>query len=270
MKLFLTTTLALFLSAQYSVASHNLRGLQDDSGNRRRCFVSIQCPGTNNTCGEDNYCTKPDPDISTIDRNEDLPSFGSCVADIDCPPIQCFVAPCDVNVCDTDTNTCQIQPAGDDDLPQDFPEVGDRFDDPILIDIEDPILVGEDTTVIDTNVTTSDEEEPNNKTDSEIEDLSCGSNTCQSGEVCCNPSCGYCTAPNGRCTKEFCIDTLPLDEPITSEEADEPSEAEEPSDSGITWPKVYRGDCTCGDDECAVCYQIPYVGTCIEMGCSSN
>lgn len=32
----------------------------------------------------------------------------------------------------------------------------------------------------------------------------CGDVTCATGQVCCNPSCGICAAPDGMCTQEFC------------------------------------------------------------------
>jgi hypothetical protein len=32
----------------------------------------------------------------------------------------------------------------------------------------------------------------------------CGDVTCPSGQVCCNESCGICTAPGGFCTEQFC------------------------------------------------------------------
>ena len=32
----------------------------------------------------------------------------------------------------------------------------------------------------------------------------CGSATCATGMVCCNPSCGICTPPGGGCTKQYC------------------------------------------------------------------
>jgi hypothetical protein len=32
----------------------------------------------------------------------------------------------------------------------------------------------------------------------------CGPNRCAAGMVCCNSSCGTCTAPNGGCTQQFC------------------------------------------------------------------
>jgi hypothetical protein len=37
-------------------------------------------------------------------------------------------------------------------------------------------------------------------------DRSCGSATCDTGEVCCNASCGICTKPGQGCTKQFCVD----------------------------------------------------------------
>lgn len=32
----------------------------------------------------------------------------------------------------------------------------------------------------------------------------CGSNVCDQGMVCCNPSCGICTPPDGACTQQVC------------------------------------------------------------------
>jgi hypothetical protein len=37
----------------------------------------------------------------------------------------------------------------------------------------------------------------------------CGNVTCAAGQVCCNPSCGICTAPGGSCTEQFCGDPEP-------------------------------------------------------------
>jgi hypothetical protein len=45
----------------------------------------------------------------------------------------------------------------------------------------------------------------------------CGKATCAAGEVCCNPSCGICTAPDGMCTQQFCDE-----EPAVSEGGDHP------------------------------------------------
>jgi hypothetical protein len=38
------------------------------------------------------------------------------------------------------------------------------------------------------------------------EGVQCGENVCDAGEVCCNPSCGICTPPNGACIMIFCAD----------------------------------------------------------------
>jgi hypothetical protein len=38
----------------------------------------------------------------------------------------------------------------------------------------------------------------------QAQDVACGSNTCRGGQVCCNPSCGICAAPDGMCTQQFC------------------------------------------------------------------
>ena len=40
----------------------------------------------------------------------------------------------------------------------------------------------------------------------------CGKATCAAGEVCCNPSCGICTAPDGMCTQQFCDEEPPVAE----------------------------------------------------------
>ena len=32
----------------------------------------------------------------------------------------------------------------------------------------------------------------------------CGPKTCLAGQVCCNPSCGICTPPDGVCTQQLC------------------------------------------------------------------
>jgi hypothetical protein len=34
--------------------------------------------------------------------------------------------------------------------------------------------------------------------------VSCGSVTCGEGQICCNPSCGICTAPDVMCVQQFC------------------------------------------------------------------
>lgn len=34
--------------------------------------------------------------------------------------------------------------------------------------------------------------------------VSCGPNVCESGEYCCNESCGICAPIGGACTQEFC------------------------------------------------------------------
>lgn len=37
-------------------------------------------------------------------------------------------------------------------------------------------------------------------------EIPCGPTMCEAGQVCCNPSCGICTAPDGLCTQQFCED----------------------------------------------------------------
>jgi hypothetical protein len=38
------------------------------------------------------------------------------------------------------------------------------------------------------------------------EPVACGETACPLGQVCCNPSCGVCTPPDGACTTELCDD----------------------------------------------------------------
>jgi hypothetical protein len=57
----------------------------------------------------------------------------------------------------------------------------------------------------------------------------CGPNTCATGEVCCNESCGICTAPGGFCTEQFCEDPGSSGTP-----GDEPGQ--DPSDPGSSDP----------------------------------
>lgn len=39
--------------------------------------------------------------------------------------------------------------------------------------------------------------------------VSCGSNMCRNGDVCCNESCGICAPPGGSCTQQVCGPTPP-------------------------------------------------------------
>jgi hypothetical protein len=39
----------------------------------------------------------------------------------------------------------------------------------------------------------------------------CGATQCESGQVCCNASCGICTPPGGVCTQQLCT-SVPLAE----------------------------------------------------------
>ena len=34
--------------------------------------------------------------------------------------------------------------------------------------------------------------------------VACGAAMCAEGQICCNPSCGICTPPDGMCTQQFC------------------------------------------------------------------
>ncbi|KAH6679986.1 hypothetical protein F5X68DRAFT_234502 [Plectosphaerella plurivora] len=36
--------------------------------------------------------------------------------------------------------------------------------------------------------------------------VQCGKNVCDAGQICCNPSCGICTPPDGACIMIFCPD----------------------------------------------------------------
>jgi len=39
--------------------------------------------------------------------------------------------------------------------------------------------------------------------------VACGKTRCALGEVCCNPSCGTCAAPDAVCTQQFCDEGAP-------------------------------------------------------------
>lgn len=39
--------------------------------------------------------------------------------------------------------------------------------------------------------------------------VQCGKVQCAAGEICCNPSCGICTVPEGMCTQQFCDEGAP-------------------------------------------------------------
>ena len=49
--------------------------------------------------------------------------------------------------------------------------------------------------------------------------VACGKAMCKLGEVCCNPSCGTCAAPDAVCTQQFCDESPP-----DQEAGDPPSE----------------------------------------------
>jgi hypothetical protein len=39
----------------------------------------------------------------------------------------------------------------------------------------------------------------------EMAPVTCGSNVCDAGMVCCNESCGICTPPDGVCIQIACV-----------------------------------------------------------------
>jgi hypothetical protein len=49
--------------------------------------------------------------------------------------------------------------------------------------------------------TTPSEQEPSGGAEERVQ---CGGVECAPGEICCNPSCGICTVPDGMCTQQFC------------------------------------------------------------------
>ncbi|HEY6876457.1 MAG TPA: hypothetical protein VI299_00480 [Polyangiales bacterium] len=44
-----------------------------------------------------------------------------------------------------------------------------------------------------------------------LRDVACGQNVCHGGQVCCNPSCGICAAPDAMCTQQFCDAPMGVD-----------------------------------------------------------
>ena len=127
------------------------------------------------SCSADGDCPliqcfiPPCPDAVCVDgfcQVEADPPSPECVRDSDCPAHNCFTTPCDIPFCNA--GICDLQPAPAADKP-------------------------------------NSEEDQTVASPTEGDDLSCGPNTCLSGQVCCNKSCGYCTEPGGVCTEEYCL-----------------------------------------------------------------
>lgn len=72
------------------------------------------------------------------------------------------------------------------------------------------------------------------KVDASVPGVKCGDNTCAAGLVCCNPSCGICTPPNGACIQLFCLPKV---------------------DAGVASGGTCKvdGDCRLFDDYCTGC-----------------
>ncbi len=74
----------------------------------------------------------------------------------------------------------------------------------------------------------------------------CGKVICAVGEVCCNPSCSVCTAPDGMCTQQLCMDDeqraaieAQTESPATNKPATkEPPPAPEAEPSGMSCANV--------------------------------
>jgi hypothetical protein len=78
--------------------------------------------------------------------------------------------------------------------------------------------------------------------------VQCGPNTCAAGEVCCNESCGICTAPDGACTQQFC-------EPLDAGQG--------PVQCG---PNVCASGEVCCNESCGIC--TPPNGVCTQQACA--
>lgn len=136
----------------------------------------------------------------------DTPAFGdntgsqSCSQDADCPLIQCLIPPCPDAVCVD--GSCTIGNLNNPECVQDA-------------DCPEPSCFGPCPDESYCNVGICDlrpfgsggegEDQSEAGGDTGEEDLSCGPNTCQPGQSCCNRSCGYCVDPGGFCTEEFCL-----------------------------------------------------------------
>jgi len=105
-----------------------------------------------------------------------------CSADNECDPVMCFAAPCPQMVCVD--GVCQLE-----DNPPNPECVQDSDCDNAAFVCMDGLCQADDNAI----------------TNEEGGLISCGPSLCQPNERCCNPSCGYCVAPGGVCTEEFCL-----------------------------------------------------------------
>lgn len=130
------------------------------------------------------------------------PAFGgsqSCSQDSDCPLIQCLIPPCPDAVCVDGScgvgNLNNPECVQDTDCPEhscfSAPCPDESYCNAGVCDLRS----------IGSAVEGEDQSEQGGDSD-----LSCGPNTCEPGQFCCNRSCGYCVEPGGFCTEEFCLE----------------------------------------------------------------
>ena len=188
----------------------------------------------------------------------DTPAFGdntgsqSCSLDSDCPLIQCLIPPCPDAICVD--GACTVGNLNN-------PECVQDADCPVHTCFgpcpdESYCNVGIcDLRPYGSGAVEEDQSEEGGDTVEE-DDLSCGPNTCQPGQYCCNRSCGYCADPGGFCTEEFCLSEESESELLPEE--DVPLEGEYSCESDSDCPVVNCFVAPCDEYVCDAA-----VGLCI-------
>jgi len=128
--------------------------------------------------------------------SDSAPSLGrkSCRANSDCPQVNCFASPCDVNYCSTN-GFCTMQSL-----------VGDTNEDMIGSTFENGNSDISDNSDFSEGTATDPIffEEGEIAMNSTSTGTACGAATCTGSQVCCNKSCGECAEPDEICSEELC------------------------------------------------------------------
>jgi len=130
----------------------------------------------------------------------------SCNVDTDCPPVNCFVAPCPEVRCADGTCHVELDPVV---VMPDVDGGGEcttTEDCPVIQCFAAPC----DQFTCDADVGKCVKVTPDADSGTGV---SCGSNVCTVGEYCCNASCGICAEQGMMCIQQYCGDDTPADTP---------------------------------------------------------
>jgi len=125
-----------------------------------------------------------------VSTNPNPGGQSSCTVDGDCPLINCLIPPCPAAVCVDGFCTVEANPPSPECVNDSDCREHSCFASPCDVNVCNAgvcELVAPSTQDQDQFVTPDGDQ-------SEEEDLSCGPNTCQPGQICCNRSCGYVSA----------------------------------------------------------------------------